>query len=231
MTSIKLPLYQQISELLYREIAAGHWRPGERLPTEAELSRSLQVAVGTLRKALAKLEDDGWLERRQGSGTYVKQQLSGKAIYQFFHLELPEKGGIPSANIIAITPSKHKEASQHLQSKSLWSIKRERLLNHKLVAIEQIWIKQSHSQNLPQEDLHESLYLHYRNAFGFWISRVEDQLSCGKPPKWVSQALSLEKNAILGEVKRISWSQEDKIEEFSITWFKPDTCHYVARWS
>lgn len=231
MSSIKLPLYQQISELLYREIAAGHWRPGERLPTEAELSKSLQVAVGTLRKALTQLEEEGWLERKQGSGTYVRQQPKGEAIYQFFHLELPEKGGIPSAEIIDIAASKNKEASKYLETNELWSIKRKRLINNKLVAIEQIWIKQAHSKNLPNEDLSESLYLHYRNHFGFWISRVEDQLTCGKPPKWVNQQLQLDPNEMLGLVKRLSWSQEDNIEEFSLTWYKPNECRYVARWS
>ncbi|MEC8483061.1 MAG: winged helix-turn-helix domain-containing protein, partial [Pseudomonadota bacterium] len=51
----QLPLYIQISELLNREIAAGHWLPGERLPIEAELAAKLGVAIGTLRKALKKL--------------------------------------------------------------------------------------------------------------------------------------------------------------------------------
>ena len=48
-----LPLYMRITELISREIAAGHWRAGDRLPTESELSQSLDAAVGTVRKALA----------------------------------------------------------------------------------------------------------------------------------------------------------------------------------
>jgi len=231
MPSNQLPLYQQISELLYREIAAGHWRPGEKLPTEAELSKSLQVAVGTLRKALTKLEEDGWLERKQGSGTYVRQQPSGKAIYQFFHLELPDRSGIPSAEILSINPSRNREACKHLDVDELWTIKRKRFINKTLVALEQIWIAHRNSKDLTKEELHESLYLHYRNHFGFWISRVEDQISCENPPKWVAQQLDLPDEKTVGVVRRRSWSQEDHIEEFSITWLRPDKCKYVARWS
>ena len=88
----RLPLYVQISELLHREIAAGHWLAGERLPTESKLAQDLDVAVGTLRKALTVLEEDGLLERRQGSGTYVKKPPEGGAIYQFFRLELLDGG-------------------------------------------------------------------------------------------------------------------------------------------
>jgi len=231
MASVQLPLYQQISELLYREISAGHWRPGERLPTEAELSKSLQVAVGTLRKALTQLEEDGWLERKQGSGTYVRQQPFGKAIYQFFHLELHDSSGIPSAEIIDVTSSKNREACKHLNAEELWTIKRKRFINKTLVAIEQIWIDRLHSKNLMQENLHESLYLHYRNHFGFWISRVEDEVTCEKPPKWVNHELELTDQSGITVVKRRSWSQEDEVKEYSVTWLRPKKCKYVARWS
>eukprot|EP01041_Mallomonas_annulata_P035290 gene35290-58216_t len=43
-----LPVYLQIAELLARQIKAGYWHSGERLPTEAELAQTLSVAVGTL---------------------------------------------------------------------------------------------------------------------------------------------------------------------------------------
>ena len=82
----KLPIYQQITEYLSREISSGRWLAGDRLPIEAELAANLGVAIGTLRKALAKLEEDGLIERRQGSGTYVSRAPDGKPVY---HLEAP----------------------------------------------------------------------------------------------------------------------------------------------
>jgi DNA-binding GntR family transcriptional regulator len=50
-TQTSLPVYIQISELLTREITAGFYAAGDRLPPEAELATKLGVAVGTLRKA------------------------------------------------------------------------------------------------------------------------------------------------------------------------------------
>ena len=105
----RLPLYVQISELLHREIAAGHWLAGERLPTESTLAQDLDVAVGTLRKALKVLEDDGLLERRQGSGTYVRKPPEGGAIYQFFRLELLDGGGMPTATTISVEQASNPE--------------------------------------------------------------------------------------------------------------------------
>jgi GntR family transcriptional regulator len=63
----------------YREIAAiiqdwarmGRYRPGDRIPTEAELCASFGVARVTIRRALAVLVQDGMLETRQGAGTFI----------------------------------------------------------------------------------------------------------------------------------------------------------------
>ncbi len=48
-----LPKFVQLSEMLIREIAAGHLTDGARLPPERDMADDLGVAVGTLRKALA----------------------------------------------------------------------------------------------------------------------------------------------------------------------------------
>ncbi len=231
----QLPIYIQVSELLHREIAAGHWLPGEKLPIEAELAATLGVAIGTLRKSLAKLEEDGLLERRQGSGNYVKRAPNGRAIYQFFHLELLTGGGIPTADNLSVSVDENDYVATRLliqdsEPTQLWCIKRARYLNRQLVAMEQIWFRHSHAKSLKLEDIHESLYLHYRENFSFWISRVEDEIDCINPPQWVVEKLDLSPDTVLPRVQRRSWSNEGKIEEFSLTWYHPEKARYIARW-
>ena len=53
-----LPKYVQISERLIREIAAGHIADGARLPPERDMAAEFGIAVGTLRKSLADLEEN-----------------------------------------------------------------------------------------------------------------------------------------------------------------------------
>lgn len=231
----KLPLYIQIGDLLHREIAAGHWQAGERLPIEAELAKDLKVAVGTLRKALTKLEQDGLLERRQGSGTYVKKAPSGQAIYQFFHLELHAGGGAPSADTLSIDQVKNPTIASHLALNSsqakLWRIRRVRFLNNVTVAAEEIWLAAKHDPKLDQRVLNESLYMHYREHFDFWISKVEDRLDCAPAPHWTEKILNLDQQKTLCRVERKSWSNENQVQEYSMSWFNPDKCRYVARWA
>jgi len=226
----KLPIYQQVSEYLNREISSGRWMPGDRLPIEAELAANLGVAIGTLRKALAKLESEGLIERRQGSGTYVKRAPEGKPIYTFFHLELLEGGGAPSANTLLVEPREVTLLASTFPGGAAWSIRRERMLNRRLVAMEEIFVNAKHAEKLEVSDLHESLYLHYETHFGFWISKVEDQIDCAKAPGWVCKSLGVPEGSVLPRVQRWSWSNEDRIEEFSYTWFDPNKARYIARW-
>lgn len=67
----KQPYYQQLYDLLYRNIAGGHWRPGDMLPSETELIDRYQVSRITVRQALAMLVKDGLIYRRRGLGTFV----------------------------------------------------------------------------------------------------------------------------------------------------------------
>ncbi|WP_439625967.1 FadR/GntR family transcriptional regulator [Shinella sp.] len=58
-------------EAIRTEILRQRWTIGEKLPNEAALSAMLSVSRGTVREAVRVLVSQGYLETRQGSGTYV----------------------------------------------------------------------------------------------------------------------------------------------------------------
>src|SRR5918992_2767518 len=64
-------LRTSVREDLVRRLEAGEWRPSERLPSEPDLAASLGVSRATLRDALRSLEEDGFVTRVQGAGTFV----------------------------------------------------------------------------------------------------------------------------------------------------------------
>ncbi len=66
-----LPKYARLREAFIAAIEDGHFQPGQKLPTEADLARSTPFSLGTVQKALKALSDAGVVVRRQGRGTFV----------------------------------------------------------------------------------------------------------------------------------------------------------------
>lgn len=69
--SLSTPLRDAILDRLQ----SGHWRAGDRLPTERELSERFGVSRTTVRKALLELKQQGLIEQIVGSGTFVAEQV------------------------------------------------------------------------------------------------------------------------------------------------------------
>jgi DNA-binding LacI/PurR family transcriptional regulator len=94
------PKYRQIYNHLQTEIRQGRLQPGQALPTEVELIRSLGMSRNTVRQALAELENDGIIQRIQGRGTFVttEQQRHARQQLDVFALIAPElrQGFYPS---------------------------------------------------------------------------------------------------------------------------------------
>ncbi len=72
-------LVDETENALRERLAPGRARPGDRLPPEKELAAALGVSRGTLRLALERLEANGEILRRQGSGTFVGRVATSAA--------------------------------------------------------------------------------------------------------------------------------------------------------
>jgi DNA-binding FadR family transcriptional regulator len=62
---------EAIARAIRDDILRGRYRPGERLPSERELARALEVSRASVREALAALQLRGVVETRAGAGTFV----------------------------------------------------------------------------------------------------------------------------------------------------------------
>lgn len=67
------PKYMRLSTVLMQAITAGHWKAGDRLPTEEELAVMTPFSLGTVQRALRTLVDQGVVVRRHGLGSFVAE--------------------------------------------------------------------------------------------------------------------------------------------------------------
>jgi GntR family phosphonate transport system transcriptional regulator len=94
-------LWSAIAATLTAEISAGHYRPGDRLPTEAVLAARFGVNRHTVRHALAGLAERGVVHSRRGAGVFVAQRPTDYPIGRRvrFHQNVLAAGQTPSRRI------------------------------------------------------------------------------------------------------------------------------------
>jgi GntR family transcriptional regulator len=225
-----LPKYIQISEMLIREVAAGHLPDGVKLPPEREMAADLGIAVGTLRKSLADMQEKGLLERIHGSGNYVRAKSEIGSLYAFFRLEKVSGGGLPTARVLSVDRLPKPDGAPNFGASSEGHrIRRLRWLDDELIALEEIWLDGSFRESITADDLSESLYLFYREQLDLSISAVEDSIGCANVPDWSPIDFHLAIGAQTGFIERVSRLNGGAPVEYSRTWFDANRSRYISR--
>ncbi len=68
----------RVTRLIRARLEAGEWPPGGRLPSVAALASEYQTGHGTIRRALGRLQDEGWLTTLPRYGTFRSRRGPAK---------------------------------------------------------------------------------------------------------------------------------------------------------
>ena len=74
----RTPKYMLIKNEFVQKIESGYYRPGDLIPSDNELMRTLNVSKSTITQALKCLEAEGYIIRQQGKGTFVADRSKDK---------------------------------------------------------------------------------------------------------------------------------------------------------
>jgi GntR family transcriptional regulator len=178
--------YGWLAALLRSRITGGEWPPGSAIPAESALAREHAVALGTMRQALGVLVEEGLLERVRGSGTFVRNVLSGGSMLRFFRFRGPggAAGEVPRSEILErrIEPSEaiQAEALGIEKGTSVLCLRRVRSLAGKPCLVEAIWLALPLFEplvDLPLADWGDLLYPLYHRQAAVTVMRAQDDLS------------------------------------------------------
>jgi len=79
-SKVRVPLYNQIRQYVVDQINKDIWKPGSRLPSEAELAKQFNVSRVTIKTAITDLMNSGVIYRIQGKGSFVSEGVSGEPV-------------------------------------------------------------------------------------------------------------------------------------------------------
>ena len=87
-----IPIYLQIEQYLYRQIAMGKLKAGEKIPSVRKLALQLTVNINTVQRALQQMNDRGILYTKRGEGNFVTEdtELLEKTKKSLINNELDE---------------------------------------------------------------------------------------------------------------------------------------------
>jgi len=135
-------LYYQLKEKLAKQIANNQWKPGEKIPSEAELCETYQVSRITVRKAIEDLVRSGQLIKHQGKGTFVTNVSMEHKLSKFYSFSeeltrsgMTERAQVLSFEIIAADEEVSEKLSMQLNEK-VYKIKRLRMADEMPYTVE-----------------------------------------------------------------------------------------------
>lgn len=230
-----VPLYIQIAEGLLDQIESGELAPGDRLPSERELSEMLGVNRMTLRQALGMLESQGLLVRRQGSGTYVADPKIEREADQLvpFTKGMQRRGYRPGAKLIVLEqrPAEVSVAKQ-LQlpvSAPVYYGHRLRLINQEPAMLEKFVLPAHRFPGFEDHDLsNHSIYEVLEAEYDVAVTRARQSVEAVNATEYEAKWLGIEPGAPLLLERRLGFDQNDQPVEYGKDVYRGDRFRFVT---
>ena len=230
-----LPVYIQIAEDFLEKIAIGELAPGERLPSERDLSKSLKVSRMTVRAALRVLDNQGLLVRRTGDGTYIAQPKIERQADKLvpFTRKMKKLGGKIASRLILF---EERRAEKSLAEKlniplaaPVHYFQRLRLLNQEIVLLEACFMPKERFPDLQKFDLEKrSVYEILESEYGILPHHSHQSLEAVSATEYEAELLRIEVGAPLMLERRVTFDDKNLPFEYGRDLYRGDRFRFMT---
>lgn len=214
----RAPKYVQIKEAIRKKIVSKEWVEGCRIPVEAEFCEMYGVSRITIRKALEELQNEGYLVKIQGKGTFVQSQSHEQHLSKFysFREELKNQGVEETAVVLEITiVDANAEVAANLDmepGQSVYRIHRLRRTQSGPYAIETSYIPYHLCKTITKQKIQEDgLYRTLANN-GLVVDSARETFKAINVNKEQSNLLEVRIDAAAIALKRTAYSGSQTVE-------------------
>jgi GntR family transcriptional regulator len=224
------PIYLQIQEYLAELILSGQMPPEAKLPSERELSQSLDVSRMTVRRSITELVNEGLLERRHGSGTYVaKPRITYNARELLSYVKAMQTRGISTTS--QLLEFSQAPASRRLADRleieigdALYLVSILRLANRTPFVVERYYFPANRLPNLEEYDLEKTNINDLINAgYNLAFGKVSQSIEAVAASDNIAQQLRVDEGfPLLVITKTIRGKADGKPIEFAQDYLRSD---------
>jgi GntR family transcriptional regulator len=233
--NVAVPLYVQIAESLLERIRVGELVPEERLPSERELSKTLNVSRMTLRAALRELDNKGLLIRRPGDGTYVaKPKIERQAAKLVPFTENMRSRGYQASARLIVFEKRLAEVSVASKLKvpvsaPVYYFQRLRLINQEPVLLEKCTMPFYRFPNLEDYDLEmRSVYEIVETEYMVAPHHSEQSLEAVSATDFEAELLGIEPGTPLVLERRLAFDKDDNPIEYGHDLYRGDRFRFIT---
>lgn len=218
------PLYKRAEAALIERLVDGTWRVGERLPNEFELAAEFNISQGTMRKALAALEQRGLLHRAPGRGTTVSRTTNEESLYAFYRLrDSHGRLAVPETveeTISAREASDEEHAALRLVNAEVLELSRVRANGGEPLAVERMVFPAELCAGMADDlPLPNSLYPYLQDRFGIVVMTACETLTAEPADDRVAAGLGIEVGAPVLAVTRQARDLAERTVELRRSWY------------
>ncbi|MGQ3050428.1 MAG: GntR family transcriptional regulator [Roseateles sp.] len=228
------PLYEQIRQLIVAGLAAGEWRPGDALPSEAALAERFHASPGTVRRALDELSAEHVVERRQGRGTFVATHTAPRDAYRFLRLVADDGATGFTRELLhcrrARATAETARALQLRTAEPVIEIRRLLLRRGRAVVLDDLWLPQRHFEGLSVAVINAyagTLYALFEERYQVHMVRAEEKLRAVSAGAEAAELLGVPDGAPLLSVERVAYTYGDRAVELRRGLYHTQADHYL----
>lgn len=208
------PLYVQLMDEVERDIKSGVYKPGDRIMTEAEMSKAYGVSLITVRKAIGSLMEKGLVVRKQGKGTFVTKPKFARNMkkLQSFSEMCEQMGVVPGARMLEnrlIEADAKTAARLGIEPGSnVVYISRLRFADQEPVQIERSFFPLKYAFLLDAKFDDNSLFDYLRERAGTWVASSEKMIELCRATAEEASLLDVKKGDYLMFVRSTAYDKD-----------------------
>ena len=228
-----IPLHVQIRNILLAQIEDGRLEAGAQIPRERELGERFGVSLAPVRQALLDLAKEGYLQRVQGRGTFVRRtKVEQKiAILSSFTESLRAEGVEGTVRVLrqeAVTAPPHIRSSLRIRTNRVLLIERLASLDEEPLALLRAYLPLSVIPDLASAPIDgQSLYAVLAQNYGIELARAESIIEVTRCDPAESELLGIAAGSQALVVESVTFDANDYPVEFSRVIYRADRFRFA----
>lgn len=224
--------YLKIYNEVISEIENGILEPNEKLASETEMMEKYAVSRDTVRKALTKLEQNGYIIKKKGKGSFVLEMarfdfpLAG--VVSFKELTQKMNGKVETHlekfNLII---EEHPIRKKLKCEDDIWEVIRVREINDERIILDKDYLNRTLIPNLTREICKNSIYEYIENVLGLKIAFARKEITVRQVTEEDKKLLDIEDYNCIVVAKSCTYLENGELFQYTESRHRPDKFKFM----